>query len=110
MIPSPSPEGGHVRLAAGTQLDVELHVTPLNQLESLPAANFSRQGCGQGCRKLSLLLACLLAQRLGRGKQTLSLSSSPRHEGRLTPLGLEGPPDVCGGLWRRVKAERSPPD
>ena len=35
---------------------------------------------------------------------SLSLSSSPGHEGLSKPLGLVGPPDVCGGIGWGVKA------
>ena len=34
----------------------------------------------------------------------LSLSSFPGHEGLSKPLGLVGPPDVCGGFGWGVKA------
>ena len=35
-----------------------------------------------------------------------SLSSSPGHEGLLNPLGLIGPPDVCG-LWKALSVSLS---
>ena len=80
---------------------------------------------------LSLLLACLLRgvstcqhalwpedlsptarvcsssmprPEVGAHSLSLSPSSSPGHEGLLNPLGLTGPPDVCGGFGRGVRA------
>ena len=41
---------------------------------------------------------------VGAHSLSLSPSSSPGHEGLLNPLGLTGPPDVCGGFGRGVRA------
>ena len=54
---------------------------------------------------LSLLLQGIEGVRSPPATLSLSLSSSPGHEGLSNPLGLVAPPDVCGGFGWGVKAE-----
>ena len=70
-------------------------------------------------RSLSLSLLCSGARRMGRphpplsraapSRLSLSLSSSPGHEGVAKPLGRKGPPVVHRGIWRSVRRQMFPP-